>query len=115
MGIVIQSIVCESVTGLRGAIITMVTHGLVSPGLFLISNKIYKRYGTRNINNIGGISGEMPIIGISMMWMIICNMGIPLSGNFVGEILCLIGIGERNKTVLIWTSLSIIISGIYNI
>lgn len=109
MGIVIQSIVCESECGLRGAYITLVTHGLVSPGLFIISNKIYKRYGTRNINNISGISGEI------IIWMIVCNMGIPLSGNFVGEILCLIGIGERNKTVLIWSSMSIIISGIYNI
>lgn len=109
MGIVIQSIVCESESGLRGAYITLVTHGLVSPGLFIISNKIYKRDGTRNINNISGISGEIVI------WMIVCNMGIPLSGNFVGEILCLIGIGEGNKAVLIWSSMSIIISGIYNI
>lgn len=107
MGIVMQSIICGSESGLRGAYITMVTHGLVSPGLFIISNKIYKRYGSRNINNISGISG------LSIMWMIVCNMGIPLSGNFVGEILCLIGIG--NKTVLIWSSISIIISGIYNI
>lgn len=61
MGIVIQSIVCESECGLRGAYITLVTHGLVSPGLFIISNKIYKRYGTRNINNISGISGEIII------------------------------------------------------
>jgi NADH-ubiquinone oxidoreductase chain 4 len=67
MGIVIQSIICEEISGLKGGCITMVTHGLVSPGLFLISNYIYSIYGTRNINYISGISGNMPIIGISAM------------------------------------------------
>lgn len=105
MGIVMQSIICDTESGLKGGYITLVTHGLVSPGLFIISNMIYKRYGTRNINNISGIGPLSKegggIIGISIIWMIVCNMGIPLSGNFVGEILCLIGIGERNKSVLI--------------
>ena len=67
MGIVMQSIISGEEGGLKGACITMVTHGLVSPGLFIITNYIYKRYGTRDINNISGISGEMPIVGISLM------------------------------------------------
>jgi len=93
MGVVVLGIASNTILGLEGAILLSIAHGFVSPALFICAGGIiYDRTGTRLIPYIRGLVTYMPIFTILFFIFTICNTGIPLSLNFLGEQLSLIGI-----------------------
>lgn len=78
--------------GISGSIILGLTHGLVSPGLFiLLGGALYERYHTRTIMYYQGLTQFMPIFSVMLFVFILGNMGTPLTGNFIGEFMSLSG------------------------
>ncbi|KII82812.1 hypothetical protein PLICRDRAFT_690170 [Plicaturopsis crispa FD-325 SS-3] len=93
MAVVVLGIFSNTVQGIEGAILLSLGHGFVSPALFIcVGGIIYERTGTRVINYIRGLTTYMPVFIILFFIFTLCNTGIPLSINFLGEQLSLIGI-----------------------
>jgi len=100
MSVVILGIFSNNIHGIEGAILLALAHGFVSPALFIVvGGVIYDRTGTRIISYIRGLVTYMPVIYYFIFYFTLCNAGIPLSLNFLGEQLSLIGIWDRSPII----------------
>ncbi len=77
--------------GIEGALIVMLSHGLVSGALFLCVGVIYDRLHTREIGAYGGLSNNMPGYALLFMLFTMASVGLPGTSGFVGEFLALLG------------------------
>ena len=77
--------------GIEGAMIVMLSHGLVSGALFLIVGVIYDRLHTREIAAYGGLSNNMPGYALMFMLFTMASVALPGTSGFVGEFLSLMG------------------------
>ena len=77
--------------GIEGAIIVMLSHGLVSGALFLCVGVIYDRLHTREISRYGGLSINMPKYALLFMLFTMASVGLPGTSGFIGEFLALAG------------------------
>jgi NADH-ubiquinone oxidoreductase chain 4 len=116
MSVVILGLFSNNIQGIEGAILLALAHGFVSPALFIcVGGVIYERTGTRIIKYIRGLVTYMPIFTILFFIFTLCNTGIPLSLNFLGEQLSLIGIWEVNPIVSAIGATGIVLSACYSI
>lgn len=114
--IIVLGVFSNRLQGLEGAILLGIGHGLVRPGLFFVCGGVlYDRHHTRIIKYYRGIAIYMPIFSIFFFIFTIANAAVPLSANWIGEILCLIGIFQENAIVGVLASLGIVFSACYSI
>lgn len=91
MAIVTVGLFTFNQQGIEGAIIVMLSHGLVSGALFLCVGVIYDRLHTREISRYGGLSVNMPKYALMFMLFTMASVGLPGTSGFVGEFLSLAG------------------------
>lgn len=116
MAIVILGLFSNTIQGIEGGILLALAHGFVSPALFIcVGGIIYDRTGQRIINYIKGLATYMPLFTILFFVFTLCNTGIPLSLNFLGEQLSLIGIWQKNPIIASLAATGIVLSACYSI
>lgn len=116
MSIVILGLFSNTIQGIEGAILLALAHGFVSPALFIcVGGVIYDRTGTRIINYVRGLVTYMPVFTILFLIFTLSNTGIPLTLNFLGEQLSLIGIWERSPIIAALGASGIVLSAAYSI
>ena len=76
--------------GLDGAMVQMVSHGLISGALFLCVGVLYDRVHSRQIADYGGVVNTMPVFAAFMVLFALANTGLPGTSGFVGEFLVII-------------------------
>jgi len=76
--------------GLDGAMVQMVSHGLVSGALFLCVGVMYDRLHSREISAYGGVINTMPRFAGFMVLFCLANSGLPGTSGFVGEFLVIL-------------------------
>ena len=76
--------------GLDGALVQMVSHGLVSGALFLCVGVLYDRVHSRQIADYGGVINTMPVFAAFMVLFALANTGLPGTSGFVGEFLVIL-------------------------
>jgi NADH-quinone oxidoreductase subunit M len=91
MAIVTVGLFTFNQQGIEGAVIVMLSHGLVSGALFLCVGVIYDRLHTREISRYGGLSINMPKYALLFMLFTMASVGLPGTSGFVGEFLSLAG------------------------
>ena len=116
MSIVILGLFSNTIQGIEGAILLALAHGFVSPALFIcVGGIIYERTGSRIIHYVRGLVTYMPVFTILFFIFTLSNTGIPLTLNFLGEQLSLIGIWERSPLISALGATGIVLSAIYSI
>lgn len=116
MGVVVLGLFSNTLHGIEGAILLSLAHGWVSPALFIcVGGIVYERTGTRIIYYIRGLANMMPIFTIMFFVFTLANTGIPLSLNFLGEQLALMGIWEVNPVVAALGASGILLSACYSL
>ena len=113
MAIVTIGLFAFNVQGLEGAMIVMLSHGLVSGALFLCVGVIYDRLHTREIDRYGGLSINMPKYALFFMLFTMASIGLPGTSGFVGEFLSLAGIYQANTWVTAVCATGIILGAAY--
>ena len=91
MAIVTIGLFAFNVYGIQGAMIVMLSHGLVSGALFLCVGVIYDRLHTREISRYGGVAFVMPKYAVLFLLFTMASIGLPATSGFVGEFLSLLG------------------------
>jgi NADH-quinone oxidoreductase subunit M len=86
-----QDAVNLATQGVDGAIIVILSHGLLTGGLFLCVGVIYNRLHTRQIADMGGITKPMPFFSTMFMLMMLGSVGLPGLSGFIGEFLAMQG------------------------
>src|SRR6266540_2860250 len=116
MAVVVLGLFSNNLVGIEGAILLAIAHGFVSPALFIcVGGIIYDRTGTRIINYIRGLVTYMPVFSILFFIFTLANTGIPLTLNFLGEQLSLIGIWQVNPIIASLGATGIVLSALYSI
>jgi NADH-quinone oxidoreductase subunit M len=91
LGYVMLGLLCLELAGIQGAIIQMVSHGLVAAGLFLMVGMIYERCHTRELAAYGGLAKLLPVYSVFFMILTLASVGLPTTSGFTGEFLVLLG------------------------
>jgi NADH-quinone oxidoreductase subunit M len=77
--------------GIQGAVMQMVSHGLVAGGLFLMVGMIYERCHTRDLAAYGGLAKILPLYAVFFTLLALASVGLPTTSGFTGEFLALLG------------------------
>jgi len=115
MNLVVLGLFSYNQQGVDGAIYLMIGHGVVSSALFFVVGILYEKHHTRLLKYFGGLAQVMPIFSIFFFLFTIANMGFPGTSNFIGELLILIGIFEKNSIIFLFSAVGIVLSAIYSI
>ena len=99
--------------GIEGAMIVMLSHGLVSGALFLIVGVIYDRLHTREIDRYGGLADNMPAYALLFMLFTMASVGLPGTSGFVGEFLSLVGTYAMSSWGAVVATTGIILGAAY--
>jgi NADH-quinone oxidoreductase subunit M len=99
--------------GIEGAMIVMLSHGLVSGALFLVVGVVYDRLHTREIDRYGGLSDNMPGYSVLFMLFTMASVGLPGTSGFVGEFLSLTGTYRASSWGAIVATTGIILGAAY--
>jgi NADH-quinone oxidoreductase subunit M len=99
--------------GLEGALIVMLSHGLVSGALFLCVGVIYDRLHTREIDRYGGLATNMPAYATLFLLFTMASVGLPGTSGFVGEFLSLVGAYQASSLVAVVATTGIILGAAY--
>jgi len=91
MGFVTLGIFTLNRTGVEGAILQMVNHGIISAALFLCIGMIYERTHTREIKDYGGVAKTAPIYSTLLALFCLAAAGTPGLNSFIGEFLIIGG------------------------
>lgn len=114
MAVCILGIFSNSVIGITGSILLCIAHGFVSPGLFIIVGGIlYDRYHNRLVHYYQGLITYMPYLSVYFIILSFCNVGTPLSINFIGELLSLTGAISRSPILGGLAAISVLLSASY--
>jgi NADH-quinone oxidoreductase subunit M len=113
MAIVTVGLFAFNVQGLEGAMIVMLSHGLVSGALFLCVGVIYDRLHTREIARYGGLAINMPYYALFFLLFTMASIGLPGTSGFVGEFLSLAGIYQTSSLVALVSTTGIILGAAY--
>src|SRR6266496_6678985 len=87
LGYVMLGLASLDLIGIQGAVIQMVSHGLVAAGLFLMVGMIYERCHTRDLAAYGGLARLLPVYSVFFMILTLASVGLPTTSGFTGEFL----------------------------
>ena len=91
MGFVTLGFFIFNQMGMQGAIVQMISHGLVSGAMFLCIGVLYDRMHSRQIADYGGVVNTMPKFAALFMLFAMANSGLPGTSGFVGEFFVILG------------------------
>ncbi len=100
LGYVMLGLFGVTQTGMQGAVLQMVNHGISTGALFLLVGVIYDRRHTRQIDEFGGIAKVMPVYATLFLIVTFASIGVPGTNGFIGEFMVVTGtyVSERLGT-----------------
>ena len=113
MGFVTMGIFSFTQQGLDGAVMQMISHGLVSAALFICVGVIYDRLHTKEIAKMGGIANRMPNFAFLAMIFTMASVGLPGTSGFVGEFLAIVGTFKSSQITAILATFGVILGACY--
>jgi NADH-quinone oxidoreductase subunit M len=91
LGFVLLGIFAWNQLTLQGSVITMISHGISTGGLFVIAGALQERLHTREVDRMGGLWSTAPALSGAGLFFALGSLGLPGLGDFVGEFLVLLG------------------------
>ena len=91
LGYVMLGLASLDLLGIQGAIMQMVSHGLVAGGLFTMVGMIYERCHTRELAAYGGLAKLLPAYSVFFAILTLASIGLPTTSGFTGEFMALMG------------------------
>ena len=101
--------------GLDGAVVQMLSHGLVSGALFLCVGVMYDRVHSREISAYGGVVNTMPKFAAFMVLFGLANSGLPGTSGFVGEFLVILASFKANVWYAFLAGTTLVLGAAYTL
>ena len=101
--------------GLDGAVVQMLSHGLVSGALFLCVGVMYDRVHSREISAYGGVVNTMPKFAAFMVLFAMANAGVPGTSGFVGEFLVILASFKANVWYAFLAGTTLVLGAAYTL
>ncbi|MES2892092.1 MAG: NADH-quinone oxidoreductase subunit M [Bacteroidota bacterium] len=116
-GFVLLGIGMLTQTAVTGAVLQMVSHGVMTALFFAVIGMIYERTHTRQVNEMGGLLKVMPFITTVLMIVGLCSLGLPGLSGFVAEMTVFVGAwqnpGTYHRVATIAACMSIVVTAVY--
>jgi NADH-quinone oxidoreductase subunit M len=103
------------VMGMDGAIVQMLSHGLVSGAMFLCVGVMYDRMHSREISAYGGVINTMPKFAAFMVLFAMANAGLPGTSGFVGEFLVILASFKANVWYAFLAATTLVLGAAYTL
>ena len=104
-------------TAITGALMQMVSHGLMTALFFAVIGMIYDRTHTRMTNEMGGLMKMMPFISTVFFIVGLCSLGLPGLSGFVAEMTVFMGSWQNDdafhRIATIAAAMSIVVTAVY--
>ncbi len=115
MGFIVLAIYAGSLLSLQGLMIQMLAHGLSAAALFIMGGQLYERLHTRDLTVMGGMWGQFRYYAPLLMFFCAALLGIPGTGNFLGEFMILLGSFEKHPVFVVFATFSLVLAGLYSL
>jgi NADH-quinone oxidoreductase subunit M len=113
MGFVLLGVFVWNELALQGVVLQILCHGISTGALFILVGAIQERTHTRDMRQMGGLWSTLPrLAGVAMIFAL-ASLGLPGLGNFVSEILILVGTYRDSALAAILATLGLISATIY--
>ena len=113
MGFVLLGVFAWNALAIQGAVMQMVAHGFSTAALFMMAGALQERLHTREMGQMGGLWMKAPRMGALTLFFVVASLGMPGLGNFVGEILVLIGTFQVRPWLAFVAALGLIVAAVY--
>ncbi len=116
-GFVLLGIGMLTKVAITGAVMQMVSHGLMTALFFAVIGMIYERTHTRQVNEMGGLLKVMPFT-ITLLFIVgFCSLGLPGLSGFVAEMTIFMGAWEHpdtfHRVATVMACMSIVVTAVY--
>jgi NADH-quinone oxidoreductase subunit M len=116
-GLVLFAILMLNRTAMTGAVLQMLSHGLMTALFFALIGLIYGRTHTRDIRKMGGLMRIMPFASVCYVIAGLASLGLPGLSGFVAEMTVFVGSFEHadlfHRVLTIVATVSIVITAVY--
>ena len=116
-GMVLFALLMLTKTASTGAILQMLSHGLMTALFFAVIGMIYHRAGTRDVRRLGGLMKIMPFLAVAYVVAGLANLGLPGFSGFVAEMTIFVGSFQNadlfHRTCTIIACTAIVITAVY--
>jgi NADH-quinone oxidoreductase subunit M len=99
----------------QGVIMQIIAHGISTGALFVIVGQLSERMHTRDLNKMGGLWEQLPVMGGIGLIFVMASLGLPGLGNFIAEFLTLTGTFKSSILFACLASIGLIAGTIYAI
>ena len=115
MGFVMLGIFSFNELAYQGVVMQMIAHGISTGALFIIAGQLSERIHTRDITKMGGLWGKAPFMGAIGLIFSMASLGLPGLGNFIAELLILIGAFKANVWMACLACTGLIAATLYSL
>jgi len=116
-GLVLFAVLMMNQTAMNGAIVQMISHGLMTALFFALIGMIYGRTHTRIIQEMGGLMKVIPFLGVVYVIAGLASLGLPGFSGFVAEMIIFVGSFQHvdvfHRVITILAASSIVITAVY--
>lgn len=113
VGLISAGLFTLSLTGVQGAMIQMISHGIVVVGLFFVIDIVSNRTKTTTLVDLGGIRNVAPQLSTTFVIILLGSVALPLTSGFVGEFLLISSLFQYQKWFGVVSGLTIILGAVY--
>ncbi len=113
MGFIILGMFSLNATGMDGAVIQMINHGLTTGALFACVGVIYERYHTREMSELGGLWNRLPLWAFFIILAAMGSAALPGLNGFVGEFPILLGMYAKDRGYAVAATIGMILGAYY--
>ncbi|MEN5014828.1 NADH-quinone oxidoreductase subunit M [Erwinia sp. Eh17-17] len=115
MGFVLIAIYTGSQLAFQGAVVQMIAHGLSASALFILCGQLYERLHTRDMRQMGGLWSRIKWLPGLSLFFAVANLGMPGTGNFVGEFMILTGSFQSVPMIIIIATFGLVFASVYSL
>jgi NADH-quinone oxidoreductase subunit M len=113
MGFIVLGLFSFNRTGMNGAVIQMLNHGLTTGALFACVGVVYERYHTRQMDEMGGLWNRMPLLAFFFILAALGSAALPGLNGFVGEFPILAGAYQTSPRASVLAATGMILGAFY--
>ncbi|WP_050616577.1 complex I subunit 4 family protein [Bacillus testis] len=113
MGIVLIGLSVMDEAGIQGAVVQVVSHGLISALFFLLAGCLYERTATLQLDEMSGLAKEMPRLSGFLLAAGMASIGLPGTSGFIGEFLPFLALFHIQPVWGAVASLALVLTAVY--
>jgi NADH-quinone oxidoreductase subunit M len=113
VGLIAAGLLTWTTIGVQGAMVQMISHGVIAVGLFFIVEIIFERTKSRSLLELGGIRNVAPALTAVFIIVMLGSVALPLTSGFIGEFLLINSLFQYHNILGAVAGLTIILGAVY--